>query len=304
MQYQWVSSASARHTLAVARRRSASCESLPITWRILARSIIDCARAHACRARAVSDDCSQRSQASASHPRLTKTRRRAATRRSASASAMRASAARRPLRPAGPERAGGARIWLSMAPSRAAALGCSRQPATRAPTANPVSGVKRRGRHHCRPFRFAKSFSSNSGPGRLGLSFFFFGRTYGTVASAAASSGHSATRGRSPFCGPKEMADARLCHYCRDGAWSGRSMGGSVAARRLRFWGSGARARGHVVKGHVARSAQPPATSRASRSHFAVTLRAPGIGYPHPAGQLIAAHPLIAASFQMRGVRL
>ena len=60
-----------------------------------------------------------------------------------------------------------------------------------------------------------------------------------------------------------------------------------------RFWcrsslevlSSGARARGHVVKGHVARPAQPP-TGRRDRTSQAIS----------PA--------LIAASFQMRGVRL
>ena len=50
----------------------------------------------------------------------------------------------------------------------------------------------------------------------------------------AAASRHSTSRACAPFCGAKEMADARLCHRCRDGAWSGRCMGGSGAARRLR----------------------------------------------------------------------
>ena len=108
--------------------------------------------------------------------------------------------------------------------------------------------------------------------GALGFLSFCSGGRNGTVASA--SLGHSATRGRqSPFREAQEMADARLYHYCRDGAWSGRCMGGSGVARR----DSGARTRGHVVKGHVARSAQRPAAHRDR-----VTLRAPALGILTP----------------------
>ena len=69
----------------------------------------------------------------------------------------------------------------STAPSRAAALGCSRRTLTRAPTANPkTQQVKRRGRHLCRPFAFSGEraflpqpslFSSTQSPGTLGLLF-------------------------------------------------------------------------------------------------------------------------------------
>jgi hypothetical protein len=45
---------------------------------------------------------------------------------------------------------------------------------------------------------------------------------------------HRDAGGSIPFCGAKEMANARVHHRCRDGAWSGRCMGGSGAARRLR----------------------------------------------------------------------
>ena len=72
---------------------------------------------------------------------------------------------------AGPERARGRMGMVFTAPSRATALGCSRRTLTRAATANPKHSVMRRGRHCCRPFSFPlKSFSSNSAPGRLGLS--------------------------------------------------------------------------------------------------------------------------------------
>jgi hypothetical protein len=39
---------------------------------------------------------------------------------------------------------------------------------------------------------------------------------------------------RHPWPSETERTDARLYHRCRDGAWSGRCMGGSGAARRLR----------------------------------------------------------------------
>ena len=49
------------------------------------------------------------------------------------------------------------------------------------------------------------------------------------------------------------MADALVCHRSRADAWSGRRIGRSGVVRGLNF--SGARARGHMVKGHVARTA-------------------------------------------------
>jgi hypothetical protein len=77
---------------------------------------------------------------------------------------------------------------------------------------------------------------------------------------------HSTGRAQASFLAElTERTDARVCHRCRDGAWSGRCMGGSGAARRLSSE-CGARARGHVVKGHVARSAPSHMRSTTART--------------------------------------
>jgi hypothetical protein len=69
-------------------------------------------------------------------------------------------------------------------------------------------------------------------------------------------------RGRHPGRSETEKIDACLSHRCRDGSWSGRGVGRFGAVRGLRFRRGRAAARGHVVKGHVARTARAPMVRR------------------------------------------
>ena len=124
--------------------------------------------------------------------------------------------------------------------------------------------------------------------GALGFLSFCSGGRNGTVASA--SLGHSATRGRqSPFREAQEMADARLYHYCRDGAWSGRCMGEIVARGRAGMWSRA------MWRGQPSDQPRIEIASLSERRHWVSSPRR---------SACIPVHPLIAASFQMRGVRL
>jgi hypothetical protein len=90
------------------------------------------------------------------------------------------------------------------------------------------------GRHVCRPFSFPPKSLSSTGTSESFLSFCSGGRNrHRSLGCRIIRSRRDWAR--SPFCGAKEMADARVRHRCRHGAWSGRCMGGSGAVRRLSF---------------------------------------------------------------------
>jgi hypothetical protein len=69
---------------------------------------------------------------------------------------------------------------VSIAPSRAAGLGCSRQPATRAPTANPVQASSGEAGTPAGFFVSAEVYLLNSSPGTF-WGFFLPDRTGGRV---------------------------------------------------------------------------------------------------------------------------
>jgi hypothetical protein len=141
--------------------------------------------------------------------------------------------------------------WRQRLPPRAAQRG----PVTHLPL-RPAQSMKGRGRSPLRPFSFQPEFLS---PGTPAASFLPASRDIGNHSSAEICQTVSQVTasyacGRHPGRSETAKTNARLCHRCRNGSWSGRGVGRPSAVRGLRSR-VGRQARVHVVKGHVARSA-------------------------------------------------
>ena len=145
--------------------------------------------------------------------------------------------------------------WRQRLTPRAAQRG----PVTHLPLRPPAQSMKRRGRSPL--LAFLVSARVSLGQPRYACGFLFAGvsgyrksqqrRKFAQTVSQVTA---SYVCGRHPGRSETAKTNARLCHRCRNGSWSGRGVGRPGAVRGLRSR-VGRQARVHVVKGHVARSA-------------------------------------------------